>query len=211
MARTNSSGSVVWTEIHFSRSSPRTTSTAIALAISPAAAPPMPSATMNSVPFGPSVCRRTSGWSVGLFVDRSATTNASSLCSRVRPTSVRPKTLTITSPCGSEPRSLIARREGLLTDTIGSVAHGHRAFHLARPRRSGRDRSNAAQRGARRRVVVATALGERVHDRGLHQLLVSLDATLHLLHCADDARRLVRRDVSTDDLLQRIERRADGR
>ena len=39
-----------------------------------------------------------------------------------RPTSVRPKTLTITSPCGSAAASLIARREGLLTDMVAQQA-----------------------------------------------------------------------------------------
>src|SRR3982751_5468048 len=79
-----------------------TTSIAIALAISPAAAPPIPSATMNSVPRSPTACVRTSGWRVALPRDRSATTNASSLCSRVRPTSVRPKTWTTTAGRGEE-------------------------------------------------------------------------------------------------------------
>src|SRR5258705_11543816 len=54
----------------------------------------MPSATMNSEPLSPARCARTLGWSDASFVLRSATTNASSLCSRVRPTSVRPNTWT---------------------------------------------------------------------------------------------------------------------
>src|SRR3982751_4515019 len=74
-----------------------TTSIAIALAISPAAAPPIPSATMNSVPRSPTAWERTSGWRVALPRVRSATTNASSLCSRILPTSVRPNTCTTTS------------------------------------------------------------------------------------------------------------------
>src|SRR5437763_13134776 len=74
-----------------------TASIAIALAISPAAAPPIPSATMKSVPRSPTTCERTSGWSVALPRVRSATTNASSLCSRILPTSVRPNTWTTTS------------------------------------------------------------------------------------------------------------------
>ena len=78
-----------------SRSTP---SIAIALAISPAAAPPIPSATMNSEPRSPTACDRTSGCSVALPRVRSATTKASSLCSRIRPTSVRPNTCTTTSP-----------------------------------------------------------------------------------------------------------------
>ena len=82
-------------------------STAIALAISPAAAPPMPSATMNNEPFRPIRCVRTSGCNVALSAERSATTNASSLCSRVRPTSVRPNTWTITSPDGAFEEELI--------------------------------------------------------------------------------------------------------
>ena len=92
-----------WT--HSVRNSPSTTSTAMALAISPAAAPPMPSATMNNEPRWPATCVTTSGCNVALSVVRSATTNESSLCSRVRPTSVRPKTWTITSPvrCGAPP------------------------------------------------------------------------------------------------------------
>ena len=83
---------------HLVSSSCSTTSVASALAISPAAAPPMPSATMNSEPRGPGRCSRTSGCSVAFMVVRSATMKQSSLCSRVRPTSVRPKTWTMMSP-----------------------------------------------------------------------------------------------------------------
>src|SRR4051812_35521343 len=83
-----------------SLSSRSTASMAMALAISPAAAPPIPSATMNSEPRSPTGCDRTSGWSVAFPRVRSATTKASSLCSRIRPTSVRPNTCTTTSPSG---------------------------------------------------------------------------------------------------------------
>ncbi len=80
-----------------------TMAVAISLAISPAAAPPMPSATMNSEPRAPAACVRTEGWSEASSAVRSATTNASSLCSRVRPTSVLPKTWTITDPRAAPP------------------------------------------------------------------------------------------------------------
>src|SRR5690242_1868994 len=145
----------------------------------------MPSATMNKVPLGPSVCRRTSGWSVALLVVRSATTNASSLCSRVRPTSVRPNTLTTTSPRGSAGASLIARREGLLTDT-GRSARAQAEGHASREPCAARDRLDTAQRPARRCVVMAAALGERLDDRRVHALSVVSYATLHVLQRADD-------------------------
>src|SRR6476620_7049894 len=83
--------------VRLEESSLSTSSIAIALAISPAAAPPIPSATMNSVPRSPTTCERNSGCSVALPRVRSATTNASSLCSRILPTSVRPNTCTTTS------------------------------------------------------------------------------------------------------------------
>src|SRR5919107_2226536 len=70
----------------------------MALASSPAAAPPMPSATINKDPRGPMSWLRTSGWRLALPVLRSATRNVSSLCSRVRPRSVLPKTETRTEP-----------------------------------------------------------------------------------------------------------------
>ena len=68
----------------------------MALASSPAAAPPMPSATMKSEPRGPTSWRRTSGCRLAFPVLRSATRKVSSLCSRVRPRSVLPKTDTWT-------------------------------------------------------------------------------------------------------------------
>src|SRR6266567_734360 len=119
MARTNSSAFGELAVSQFVRSSPRTTSTAMALAISPAAAPPMPSATMNSVPFGPTGWVWTSDSSVVLFVVRSATTNASSLCSRVCPTSVRPNTCTMISPVGREGVDVELIDEGSDTRTGG--------------------------------------------------------------------------------------------
>src|SRR4029079_6330268 len=50
----------------------------------------------KSDPRGPTSCRRTSGWRLALPVLRSATRKVSSLCSRVRPRSVLPKTDTLT-------------------------------------------------------------------------------------------------------------------
>ncbi len=92
-------------------------SVAIALAISPAAAPPIPSATMKSEPRSPDRCVRTSGCSVALSVVRSATTNASSLCSRDRPTSVRPKTCTVTRGVGTV-RTGTEGAEGFVTRAV---------------------------------------------------------------------------------------------
>src|SRR6266566_100059 len=69
-------------------------SVAIWLASSPAAAPPMPSATTNKDPRSPRLCWRTWGWSDASWRVRSATRNRSSLCSRDRPTSVLPNTCT---------------------------------------------------------------------------------------------------------------------
>src|SRR5215207_1992468 len=73
-------------------------SAAMALASSPAAAPPIPSATMKSDPRGPTSWLRTSGWRLAFPVLRSATRKVSSLCSRLRPRSVLPNTLTRTGP-----------------------------------------------------------------------------------------------------------------
>lgn len=68
-----------------------TTSAAIRLATSPAAAPPMPSATMNSAA-GPDVVLAHVGYRLATLRVRSATRKVSSLWSRVFPTSVLPKT-----------------------------------------------------------------------------------------------------------------------
>jgi hypothetical protein len=75
----------------------KTVSTAIWLATSPAAAPPMPSHTARSRPEGET------SWNVlgsRLPVPRSASSRLSSLCSRTRPTSVRPTTDTVMAPAG---------------------------------------------------------------------------------------------------------------
>src|SRR5690349_15227264 len=118
--RAKSSGDGRSAESQLSRSSRSTMSVAIWLAISPAAAPPMPSATMKSVPLGPDLCARTAGWSEAMLVFRSATTNESSLCSRVRPTSVRPNTLTSIS---ADVDSVIAKSEdGCRSRTVSGNA-----------------------------------------------------------------------------------------
>src|SRR6185437_12785817 len=113
MAVANASASVRGPFTQRARISSYTVVTAISLAISPAAAPPNPSATMNSVPRGPTTCVRTSACSDALSADRSTTMKASSLCSRVRPTSVRPNTWTTTSPraaSGWEGTGIVTRR-----------------------------------------------------------------------------------------------------
>src|SRR5438270_11276609 len=81
----------------------------------------MPSATMKSVPFSPTRWVRTLGWSDASFVVRSATTNASSLCSRVRPTSVRPNTWTRISLWSGVVIGLVALAlEGEVTISLGA-------------------------------------------------------------------------------------------
>src|SRR5229473_6243986 len=72
-----------------------TVSVAIALATSPAAAPPMPSATTNNEPRGPISWFRTAGNRDAWRRVRSATRKRSSLWSRVRPRSVFAKTSTL--------------------------------------------------------------------------------------------------------------------
>ena len=88
---------------------------------SPAAAPPMPSATMNSVPLAAGGMReRSTSVQRRASVDRSATTNASSLCSRVRPTSVRPNDVDddLAGPDAAFEVELIEEEEGSETGTI---------------------------------------------------------------------------------------------
>src|SRR2546426_2504667 len=80
-------------------------SVAISLASSPAAAPPIPSATTNSVPRSPTSCSRTAGWSDAARRVRSATRKRSSLWSRVRPRSVLAKT-SILMGLGARPNML---------------------------------------------------------------------------------------------------------
>ncbi len=84
MARANVSASCVAALRQRVSSSWSTTSVAIALATSPAAPPPMPSATMKSEPSFPGECVRTSGCKVAFIVLRSATTKESSGCASRR-------------------------------------------------------------------------------------------------------------------------------
>src|SRR5580704_6275684 len=71
-------------------------STSSWLAISPAAAPPIPSQTAKSAPCWPT--ERFCSMRPRAFFVRSATRKLSSLCSRIWPTSVRAKSLTRISP-----------------------------------------------------------------------------------------------------------------
>src|ERR1019366_961781 len=73
-------------------------STASWLAISPAAAPPIPSHTANSEPCGPTTSDRFASRRPRALRVRSATRKLSSLCSRIWPTSVRAKSFTRISP-----------------------------------------------------------------------------------------------------------------
>src|SRR3954449_5795863 len=56
----------------------------------------------------------------------------------------------------------------------GSVADTHRPLDLSRPRRCGRDRLNAAQSRARRRIVIAAAFGGGGAGRGMDPLVFFL-------------------------------------
>src|ERR1700690_1895178 len=73
-------------------------STASWLAISPAAAPPIPSQTAKSDPCFPTIPARLASSRPRVFRVKSATRKLSSLCSRICPTSVRAKSLTRISP-----------------------------------------------------------------------------------------------------------------
>src|SRR5580692_868805 len=73
-------------------------STASWLAISPAAAPPMPSQTAKSAPWGPTTHARLLSSRPRTFRLTSATRKLSSLCSRICPTSVRANSLMRISP-----------------------------------------------------------------------------------------------------------------
>src|SRR2546422_5431897 len=111
-------------------------SVAIWLASWPAAAPPMPSATMNSDPRSPPSCSRTGGCSDATPRVRSATRKRSSLWSRVLPRSVlattwiltglgeRPNMLGLVLSVDCRPQSLIAlaariESDGLLDPVMG--------------------------------------------------------------------------------------------
>src|ERR1700733_8003294 len=106
-------------------------STASWLAISPAAAPPIPSQTAKRDPCGPTAIERFASSNPLALRVRSATRKLSSLCSRICPTSVRANSFTRISPpaaldCGCvtggrSPSSCIRpveiEPEQLLTDT----------------------------------------------------------------------------------------------
>src|SRR5579859_2577223 len=131
-------------------------SVAIWLATSPAAAPPIPSATTSRVPRSPSSCSRTAGWSDATLRVRSATRKQSSLCSRVLPTSDLAKTRTLTG---------FEERPNILGPPYDRTARGEVRIYLealVRPLHGGR-------------VVAAPFVRQRHRTRGVRAVAVARD------------------------------------
>src|SRR6266536_4682634 len=146
-------------------------SVAISLASSPAAAPPIPSATTNSDPRLPTWCVRTAGWSDASRRVRSATRNRSSLWSRVLPRSVFAKTSTL--------MDLEGERRNISGPSLGDLLAGLEA----------RVEGQAASRPqARLRSVSPVVVGPRQEARGERPVL------------GGHARRVVDREGRMEDL-----------